>query len=400
MTRYAEFLSSLIIVRVSRTPATTPNASFAVAAAVAAPRPRRHRRSVAVFALYVLALMREFRWTLAAMAVAVAVGTLVFALTPVGGQRPSWATSLYGGWMALLAQPLYNPPPTAWIAVLCALYPLVGAIVIGEGVVRLALLMMSRRRGEKEWVRVMVSTFRDHVVVCGLGHLGVRVVEQLVAGGVDVVALERRKAGRFVSRATELNVPVVFGDMKADQTLIDAGIRHARAIVIATNDAMSNLEVALDAKRMNPDVRVVMRMFDEQVAGKISGAMNVDVAFSTSTLAAGVVAAMALQPAGGAAGGGGGTAGAKDAASAGAAKVLSSLMIGGACHVAAEVTLPHASHLVGRRIDDVERSHGARVLARTNGSATQSPPPPETILTPGDRLVVHAPAQRIAEMTI
>jgi len=113
--------------------------------------------------------------------------------------------------------------------------------------------------------------------------------------GVTVVALERRRSGRFVGQARELGVPVIIRDMKEDQALIDAGIEHARAIVIATNDAIANLEVALDAKRMNPSIRVVMRMFDEKVAHKISDAMDVDVAFSSSTLAAPVVAKMAME---------------------------------------------------------------------------------------------------------
>ena len=142
-----------------------------------------------------------------------------------------------------------------------------------------------------------VATYRDHVIVCGVGHLGIRVIEQFLARKVEVVALERLKRGRFVTQARDLGVPVVIRDMKEDQALIDAGIEHARAIVIATNDPIANLEVALDAKRMNPKIRVVMRMFDETIAHKISEAMDVDVAFSSSTLAAPAVANAALESA-------------------------------------------------------------------------------------------------------
>jgi hypothetical protein len=218
----------------------------------------------------------------------------VLATTVVDGQRPALGMSLYGAWMAMLAQPLYNPPPAPALMWMFALYPLIGAVLIGEGVIRLAMLMMSRRRGEKEWTRVMVSTYRDHVIICGLGHLGIRVVEQLLASGTTVVALERRRSARFIAQARDLGVPVMIRDMKEDQALLDAGIEYARSIVIATNDAIANLEVALDAKRMNPKIRVVMRMFDEKIAHKISDAMDVDVAFSSSTLAAPAVAKMAL----------------------------------------------------------------------------------------------------------
>src|SRR4029078_10701904 len=91
------------------------------------------------------------------------------------------------------------------------------------------------------------------------------------------------------------NVPVMVRDMKEDQALVDAGIEHARAIVICANNSLANLEVGLDARRMHPKIRVVMRLFDEQIVHKLSDAMDVDVAFSSSTLAAPIVGVMAAQ---------------------------------------------------------------------------------------------------------
>jgi len=351
---------------------------------------QERRRSLRVAVLYAAALLNEFRWTLAALAAAVLFGGFLFAITPIDGQRPPPLTALYGGWMALLAQPIYNPPPVWYLSLLCGVYPLVGAVVVGEGVVRLAMLMMSRRRGEKEWVRIMASTYRDHVIVCGLGHLGIRVIEQLLAASIPCLAMERSKSARFVSRAAELHVPVLIRDMKEDQALIDAGIEHARAIVICANDALANLEVALDARRMNPRIRVVMRLFDEQIVHKLSDAMDVDVAFSSSTLAAPIVAALALQGGGGASANGNGD---------GSPKVISSMMIGGACHVAAELTVAPGHRLVGRRVDELERAHAARLLARTGAGGTQSPPPHDAVIAAGDRLVVHTAASNLASLS-
>src|SRR6185436_18950844 len=127
---------------------------------------------------------------------------------------------------------------------------------------------------------------RDHVVLCGLGHLGFRVLEQLIASGIPVVVLEKDERGRALPAAKAMGAPILIRDMKEDQSLIDAGIRHARAVIIATNDDMANLEVALDSRRLNPAIRVVMRLFDQQIAQKISGALSIDVAFSSSALAA------------------------------------------------------------------------------------------------------------------
>ncbi len=353
------------------------------------PSRRPRRRSPRVLLLYVAALLNEFRWSLLGLLAAIVLGSILFEMANIDGGRLSIFMSMYAAWMALLAQQVYSPPPTWYLTLLCGVYPLLGAIIIGEGVIRLALLMVSRRRGEKEWTRVMVSTYREHIIVCGLGHLGIRVIEQLLAAGQSIVCLEQHRNARFVSRAQELKVPVVIRDMKEDQALIDCGIEHARAIVISTRDPIANIEVAMDAKRMNPSIRVVMRAFDEQIAQKISDAMDVEVAFSSSTLAAPMVAAMALGP-----------KAAGENATAPQVKVLSSLMIGGACHVAAELTVGQSSRWVGQRVDQIEQAHAIKLLSRAaNGSPAQSPPPADAMIAAGDRLVVHAPADRLAELT-
>ena len=90
-------------------------------------------------------------------------------------------------------------------------------------------------------------------------------------------------------------MPVLVRDMKEDQALIDAGVQHARTIIIATNDDMANLEVALDARRMNPKIRVIMRLFDQRIADKFKEAALIDEAFSSAALAAPMVAEMALK---------------------------------------------------------------------------------------------------------
>ena len=220
----------------------------------------------------------------------------------------------------------------------------------------------------------MASTYRDHIVLCGLGHLGFRVLEELIALGLPVVVLEKHRDSRHLTHARELGAAVLLRDMKEDQALIDAGIKHARAIVIATNDDMANLEVALDSRRLNPGIRVVMRLFDQQIASKIKGALSVDEAFSSSALAAPMVAALSLKT-----------------------RTLSSYVIGGVPHVAAEVCIERGSPLDGKRIGDVETGYSGRVLARTTSAGRlESPPSQAAVLTAGDTLVVHTLAMQVA----
>ena len=338
---------------------------------------RRRRRDFRTGWLYALAVGYEFRWTLLALLAATAIGAAVFAFGPVdNGARPVFWRALYGAWMALLAQQFFAPGPW-YVALINAIYPLLGVVLIGEGIVRLGWLMISRRRGEKEWMKVMASTYRDHVIIAGLGHLGFRIYEQLRDADVDVVILDSDDDNPFVIQAKADGAAVLIRDMQEDQSLIDAGVQHARAIIIATNKDMANLEAALDARRMNPNIRVVMRLFDQRIAEKIRGALTVDVAFSSSSLAAPIVAAMALET-----------------------KVLSSIVIGGVPHVVSELKISPNSALAEKRVDEIELGYSLRVLARTgaNDSRLQSPPAPATVVQAGDTLVVHTATNQLASL--
>src|SRR4029079_5849520 len=85
------------------------------------------------------------------------------------------------------------------------------------------------------------------------------------------------------------------GDARRDELLVEAGVERARAVVCATNDDLANLEVALDSKRMNPNIRVVLRMFDQGLANKVGGALDLDQTFSASALVAPIIALQATQ---------------------------------------------------------------------------------------------------------
>ncbi len=261
------------------------------------PTPRPRLRRLRVLVLYAGALLHEFRATLLVAAVAVALGSFLFRITPheaLSGRRPDWLLSAYGAWTALLGQAVFNPPQTWYLEVLHAVYPIVGFAVLGEGIVRFALLMTSRRRGEREWMKVMASTYRDHVVLCGLGHVGSRVLESLRAAGAEVVAIERDAGSRFAAAARAAGTPVLASDMRDDEALLEAGVPTARCIVVATDDDLANLEVALDARRMNPRIRVLLRFYDQRMAAKIQAAFGIEEAFSSAALAAPVIAAKAL----------------------------------------------------------------------------------------------------------
>lgn len=115
-------------------------------------------------------------------------------------------------------------------------------------------------------------------------------MEELRRLGEDVTAIEEREKDLFVEAVREMGIPVFVGDARRDELLLAAGVPKSKAVVCATSNDLEIFEVALYAKRMNPEARVVMRMFDQRLAGKVGGALELDQSFSTSSLSAPLIA--------------------------------------------------------------------------------------------------------------
>ncbi len=137
-----------------------------------------------------------------------------------------------------------------------------GAIVTAILVAFLADLMLSRRFVQTAGLR-RARHMRDHIVVVGLGSIGVRVVNDLAAAGYDVLVIEPDENNRFLSTVAELDVPVIFGDSAMRQTLESARVDRARGVAVVTRDDMENIEtgiVLLEILGSDTKVPIVMRV--------------------------------------------------------------------------------------------------------------------------------------------
>ena len=127
---------------------------------------------------------------------------------------------------------------------------------------------------------------RDHVIVCGVGKTGGRIIEALVEAGVPCVAVERDEAAIDSALIKRLRVPLVVGDASSEETLDSLRLGSARALMAMTNDDMANLQCALLAHAQAPRLRVVLRLFDHDLATRVERATGIHLSRSVSSLAA------------------------------------------------------------------------------------------------------------------
>ena len=150
-------------------------------------------------------------------------------------------------------------------------------------------LLVSRRIAQSLG-RQLATRMHDHVMLIGLGSVGLRVLEQLVAAGQPAVVLDRDEDNRFLARARALDVPVVFGDSTIAASLDAAGVRRARAVAVLTSSDLANIETGLVVDDLlgerRDEVPVVLRVFDRDLAHTIETGFGFHSVRSTAALAA------------------------------------------------------------------------------------------------------------------
>jgi voltage-gated potassium channel len=145
-------------------------------------------------------------------------------------------------------------------------------------------LLFQQKRYSREWQKMIAGSLEKHIIVCGLGNVGVRVVQHLLRMEEKVVAIEREESARFIKEVENYQVPVLVGDARDGSTLEKANVSKARAIICVTDNDLANLESALTAREMNATIKIVIRMFDQKLAKKVEKSLGIGAAYSSSVL--------------------------------------------------------------------------------------------------------------------
>ncbi|WP_239308110.1 NAD-binding protein, partial [Frankia sp. Cj3] len=198
---------------------------------------------------------RPFRLALGAVLTIMTIGTLVLSLTYADNDptappdfSPLDAFYLTVTTMATVGYGDFNfGAAGGWLQAFGVALILVGALSIAVVYAFITNVIISRRL-ERTIGRGRATTARDHVIVCGLGSVGLATVEGLLTAGRDVVIIERNENNRFLSVVRDLKVPVVFGDATVRATLMEAGLTRAAALAALTSDDVANLEAVLSAR--------------------------------------------------------------------------------------------------------------------------------------------------------
>jgi len=241
-----------------------------------------------------LILINEFKSPLFFFTVTVIGGSFAyFAIAQsVGEPVKTLGEAMFAILAATVLQPISEFPKSIVLQLFHFIMPIIGIVFLAQGLTDFGVLLFNRKSRGKEWEMAVASVMNQHIVLVGLGHLGYRVAQKLHEMGENVVALEITLGTHTTAAAREMGIPVIQADARHPGSLESANIKEARTIILASqNDAM-NLQIALKARGLNPDIQVVIRIFDEDFARALQEQFGF-IALSATEMAAPVFAAAA-----------------------------------------------------------------------------------------------------------
>jgi len=214
------------------------------------------------------------------------ISTLVFRF----GVGVSWADGLYET-VSLVAtgSELHGEGKEPWVKVFLGTMKILGAALVAAFTALFTnYLLKARLSGALETRRI---PDRGHVVVCGLGNIGFRCIEELMRLGVQVVAIEKVSDSPFAATVRRMGAAVVIGDATVTEVLRQARADTARAVIAATSSELADLEIGLLVRELNPTQRIVVRLSDPDFAQAAREAADIKLAVSPPALAASAFAA-------------------------------------------------------------------------------------------------------------
>ncbi|GGS52184.1 NAD(P)-binding protein [Streptomyces cinerochromogenes] len=314
---------------------------------------------------------RRLRWSLAgAVGCVVALAVALWLVTGIHPLRAFYITLL--DLFAIDDPALREPLGRQLLQLLSALVGLLilpillAAALEALGTFRTASALRRPPRG-----------INGHVVLLGLGKIGTRVLTRLRELNIPVVCVESDPEARGLAAARRLRVPVVLGDVTHEGVLEAAQIHRAQTLLAVTSSDTTNLEAVLYARTVRPDLRVVLRLYDDDFATAVYRTLRAAYpraltrSRSVSHLAAPAFAGAML-----------------------GRQVLGAVAVERRVLLFAAVDVDGHPQLEGRTVREAFRAGSWRVLAllgRTDTAAGH-------VLEKGDRVVVAATRRGLAEL--
>jgi voltage-gated potassium channel len=323
-----------------------------------------------------LLLLNEFKESLIIFTVAIIVfGVAYFKLADFYGVTlETYAESFYLMLTLTFLQPSGEFPNQPILQSFYFLMPLIGLATLSLGLTEFGILLFNRHARTKEWEMAVASTYSNHTVLVGLGHLGYRVVQKLQEMEENVIVVEVDPNVDTLIAVRKAGIPVIEDDATRPSVLEAAGIVRAKTIILCSQNDSMNLQIALKARSLNKSINVVIRIFDEEFAKSLQDQFGFN-ALSATGMAAPVFAAAVA-----------------------GADFTNPISIEGHQLSLARITISPESGLSGKTVGFIEDNYHLNIVLLRHDHQNEMHPTDSRILNGGDMIAALGEAEKLGHL--
>ncbi len=210
----------------------------------------------------------------------------------------------------------------------------------------------------------VINAHSDHYLICGFGRVGQQVARDLRAAGARFVVIDSNPESLEV--AVEAGIPHVAGEASEESVLREAGIERALALLACVDSDADNIFIALTARELRPDLRIVARSGREESEAKLRRA-GADRVISPYKSSGSDMARLALHP------------------------QVADLVDVAPEYRLEEIEVSETCEGIGRALADVSGSTIVSAVRRLDGELIPQPPG-DLVLRAGDTLIASGTA--------
>jgi voltage-gated potassium channel len=225
-----------------------------------------------------------------------------------------------------------------------------------------------------------IANLENHIILCGGGRTGKHIAEEFYKTHTPFVVIEQDST--LLENLWQMgDILALQADATQDEALLLAGIERARGLVAVLGEDKDNVFIVLSARALNPKLRIISRLIEEENAEKLRKA-GADEVVSPNAIGGLRMASVMIRPT--------------------VVNFLDEMLrTTGQTLRVDEVLVDDASRLVGKTLGEAElgRRTGLLVVAlRPQDGGYEFNPGARRVLQHGDILIVIGTREQIAKL--
>jgi len=119
-------------------------------------------------------------------------------------------------------------------------------------------------------MRKKISRLESHYIICGYGRMGAIIASEFQKKNISFVIIDIDDSK--IIDIQENGYYHIHGDATLDETLINAGIKESKGIVVVLDNDQDNLFVTMSSRNLNHDAYIISRCSKQDTGNKLKRA--------------------------------------------------------------------------------------------------------------------------------